>query len=61
MADRMITEYLTVANSNPLELSKKVNAMIAEGWQPFHGVVFGVALSERQHSASYAQTMVKYA
>lgn len=61
MADKTITEYLALANSNPLELSKKINEKIAEGWQPFHGVVLSVALSERQHSASYVQALVKYA
>lgn len=60
MADRTISEYLALANSNPLELSKKVNEKISEGWQPFYGVVLSVALSERQHSASYVQAMVKY-
>lgn len=60
MATQQISEYLLLTNSNPMQLSMKVNEKIQEGWLPFNGVAVGLALDAGNSLTSYAQALVKY-
>ena len=60
MPSKKITEYILVTNSNPLQVSNKVNECIEQGWVPLAGVSVGAAMSDGNSLVSYAQAMVKY-
>jgi len=60
MPTQQISEYLLLTNSNPMQLSMKVNEKIQEGWLPFNGVSVGLALDAGNSLTSYAQALVKY-
>lgn len=52
---KKIIEYHIVENSNTFQLSKIVNKLIKNGWQPYGGVSF-----TGQPEGHYIQAMVKY-
>ena len=60
MAEKEIEEYVVLANSNPMQLTHKVNEKIHSGWQPLSGVSVSASISEGNSLVSYAQAMVKY-
>lgn len=55
-----ISEYLLLTNSNPMQLSARVNERIQEGWVPFNGVAVGTAMDAGNNLTTYAQALVKY-
>ncbi len=60
MANKQIDEYVLITNSNPMQLSVKVNEKIQEGWIPLYGVAVGTAMDQGNSLTSYAQAMIKY-
>ena len=52
-----ITEYTVVDSISPSQLDQKVNAKIAQGWQPIGGVSCNILAG----IGYLAQAMVKYA
>ena len=60
MSERNITEYLVLANSNPVQLTAKVNEKIQDGWQPLNGVSVSASISDGNSLVSYSQALVKY-
>ncbi|MDX1518750.1 MAG: DUF1737 domain-containing protein [Gammaproteobacteria bacterium] len=60
MSDRQIKEYTLLTNSNPMQLSIKVNEKIEKGWSPYFGVAVGIAMDQGNNLTTYAQALVKY-
>lgn len=60
MDAKEINEYVVIANSNPMQLTHKVNEKIQSGWQPLSGVTVSASISDGNSLVSYAQAMVKY-
>ncbi|MCG8325919.1 MAG: DUF1737 domain-containing protein [Thiotrichales bacterium] len=61
MATRQIKEYILVTNSNPMQLSVKINEKIADGWIPYYGAAVGTAMDQGNSLTTYAQAMIRYA
>ncbi len=60
MATKQIDEYLLLTNSNPMQLTAKVNEKIQDGWLPLYGVSVGLAMDQGNSLTSYAQALIKY-
>ena len=60
MTTKQISEYLVLTNSNPIQLSAKVNEKIEDGWVPLYGVAVGTAMDQGNSLTTYAQAMIKY-
>lgn len=60
MSTRQIEEYILLTNSNPMQLSAKVNDKIQDGWLPLYGIAVGTAMDQGNSLTSYAQAMIKY-
>jgi len=60
MTTKQISEYLVLTNSNPIQLSARVNEKIEDGWVPLYGVAVGTAMDQGNSLTTYAQAMIKY-
>lgn len=60
MTTKQINEYLVLTNSNPIQLSARVNEKIADGWVPLYGVAVGTAMDQGNSLTTYAQALIKY-
>ena len=60
MAAKQISEYVLITNSNPMQLSIKVNEKIKTGWIPLYGVSAATAMDQGNNLTTYAQAMIKY-
>jgi hypothetical protein len=55
-----VTGYLIVEAHLSTDLVSKVQAKVAEGWEPFGPVTFGTFRREEATVEVWAQTLVKY-
>ena len=60
MATKQIDEYILLTNSNPMQLSAKVNERLQDGWVPLYGAAVGTAMDQGNSLTTYAQAMIKY-
>ena len=60
MTTKQISEYILLTNSNPMQLTTKVNEKIQDGWLPLYGVAVGTAMDQGNSLTSFAQAMIKY-